>query len=578
MPQLIHLPKNRRFVAADLSITSWSTLAPYFEQLAAATLSTRTELEAWLAQRSELEAVIDEDQAWRYIRMTCDTTDAGHREAYQFFISEIFPQLAPWDDRLNRKLLASEAIDSISDPAFALYRRRVEAAIRLYREENVALQAQCKELESAYGAVIGAMSITHNQQELTLPQAAQLLKSADRNERQQVWQAMVSRRAEDQEKLDDLLSQLIALRHQIATQAGFASYTQYRFLELGRFDYTEADCLQFHGTIGRLVVPLKARFDADRAQELGLNQLRPWDVKAEAAGKSPLKPFANEAELIECSIGAFANINPYFGDCLYSMQQMGHFDLSSRKGKAPGGYNYPLLESGAPFIFMNAAGSMEDLETMMHEGGHAVHSFLTKDLSLSAYKSLPSETAELASMSMELISMDQYPLFFATETEQKRARYEQIQRAVSVLPWIATIDAFQHWLYAHPQHTVAERRAQWQQLFSRFASPLVDWSGLEHFLPMQWQAQLHLFEVPFYYIEYGFAQLGALGVWKNYHENPSSALAAYKTGLSLGHTRTIPEVYAAAGVKFDFSAEYLAELLTFVDSQLNSINSNEARA
>jgi oligoendopeptidase F len=253
------------------------------------------------------------------------------------------------------------------------------------------------------------------------------------------------------------------------------------------------------------------------------------------------------------------------------MQQLGHFDLSSRKGKAPGGYNYPLLESGAPFIFMNAAGSMEDLETMMHEGGHAVHSFLTKDLWLSAYKSLPSETAELASMSMELMSMDQYPLFFATKTEQKRARYEQIQRAVSVLPWIATIDAFQHWLYAKPAHSVAERRAAWQNIFSRFASPVIDWTGFENYLPMQWQAQLHVFEVPFYYIEYGFAQLGALGVWKNYHENPAKALAAYKTGLSLGHTRSIPEVYAAAGVKFDFSSDYLAELLAFVESQLNAL-------
>lgn len=571
MPNLIPLPKNRRFVAPDLRIDAWSTLEPYFNQLDAAPVDSPEQLKQWLEQRSELEAVVDEDQAWRYIRMTCDTTNTAYREAYQFFIGEIFPQLAPWDDRLNRKLMGSPAIDAITDPAFKLYRRRVEAAIRLYREENVALQAKCKELESSYGAIIGAMSITRNGQELTLPQAAQLLKSPDRNERQQVWEAMVNRRAQDQDKLDELLSELVRLRHQMATQAGFASYTQYRFLELGRFDYTEADCLQFHDTIGKLVTPLKARFDADRAKALQLHNLRPWDAKAEPADKAPLKPFADEPELINRSISAFLNIDPYFGDCLYSMQQLGHFDLSSRKGKAPGGYNYPLLESGAPFIFMNAAGSMEDLETMMHEGGHAVHSFLTKDLWLSAYKSLPSETAELASMSMELLSMDQYPLFFATETEQKRARYEQIQRAVSVLPWIATIDAFQHWLYANPNHSVAERRTQWQNIFKRFASSEIDWSGLENYLPMQWQGQLHVFEVPFYYIEYGFAQLGALGVWKNYHENPAKALAAYKAGLSLGHTRSIPEVYAAAGVKFDFSADYLAELLAFVESELNAL-------
>ena len=568
MPQLIPLPKIRRFVAQDLKISRWEDVQPYFEQLLAQEVSTLVALENWLQQRSELESVLDEDLAWRYIRMTCDTTNEAHRQAYEFFISEIYPQMAPYDDQLNRQLLGSAVLDQMQEPAFLLYKRRVEGAIRLFRTENIALQAAQKQLESAYGALIGAMSITHEGAELTLPQAAQLLKAPDRVLRQQVWQQISDRRQQDQAQLDDLFSKLIALRHQIAVNAGFDSYTAYRFVELGRFDYSEQDCLDFHETIRALVVPLKAQFDADRAHSLGLPSLRPWDTKAEPADKPALKPFSNEADLIAKSIEAFAQIDPYFGDCLYSMQQMGHFDLSSRKGKAPGGYNYPLMESGAPFIFMNAAGSMEDLETMMHEGGHAVHSFLTKDLQLSAYKALPSETAELASMSMELMSMTQYPLFFATETEQKQARYEQIQRAVTVLPWIAAIDAFQHWIYAHPQHSVAAREQQWAQLFAAYGSPKVDWSGLEDRLPLQWQAQLHLFEVPFYYIEYGFAQLGALGVWKNFVADPQLAVAKYKQALSLGYTASIPEVYAAAGVKFDFSKAYLASLLTFVEGQL----------
>jgi len=568
MPQLIALPKIRRFVARDLQISLWKDVQPYFEQLLAQDVNSLPALQNWLQQRSELESVLDEDLAWRYIRMTCDTANEAHRQAYELFIGEIFPQMAPYDDQLNRQLLGSAALSQMTAPAFLLYQRRVEGAIRLYRAENIALQAEQKQLESAYGALIGAMSITHEGAELTLPQAAQLLKAPDRVLRQQVWQQISDRRQQDQAQLDDLFSKLIALRHQIAVNAGFDSYTAYRFVELGRFDYSEQDCLDFHETIRALVVPLKAQFDADRAHSLGLPSLRPWDTKAEPADKPALKPFSNEADLIAKSIEAFAQIDPYFGDCLYSMQQMGHFDLSSRKGKAPGGYNYPLMESGAPFIFMNAAGSMEDLETMMHEGGHAVHSFLTKDLQLSAYKALPSETAELASMSMELMSMTQYPLFFATETEQKQARYEQIQRAVTVLPWIAAIDAFQHWIYAHPQHSVAAREQQWAQLFAAYGSPKVDWSGLEDRLPLQWQAQLHLFEVPFYYIEYGFAQLGALGVWKNFVADPQLAVAKYKQALSLGYTASIPEVYAAAGVKFDFSKAYLASLLTFVEGQL----------
>ncbi|MDP2187145.1 MAG: M3 family oligoendopeptidase [Sphingobacteriaceae bacterium] len=574
MPQLIPLPKIRRFVAQDLKISRWEDVQPYFEQLLAQDVSTLSALQNWLQQRSELESVLDEDLAWRYIRMTCDTANEAHRQAYEFFIGEIFPQMAPYDDQLNRQLLGSAAIDQITEPAFLLYKRRVEGAIRLYRAENIALQAEQKQLESAYGALIGAMSITHEGAELTLPQAAQLLKAPDRVLRQQVWQKISDRRQQDQAQLDELFSKLIALRHQIAVNAGFDSYTAYRFVELGRFDYTEQDCLDFHDTIRALVVPLKAQFDADRVQALGLPSLRPWDTKAEPADKPALRPFNDEADLIAKSIEAFAQIDPYFGDCLYSMQQMGHFDLSSRKGKAPGGYNYPLMESGAPFIFMNAAGSMEDLETMMHEGGHAVHSFLTKDLQLSAYKALPSETAELASMSMELMSMTQYPLFFATEIEQKRARYEQIQRAVTVLPWIAAIDAFQHWIYAHPQHLIAERAQKWAEIFTAYGSPEVDWSGLEDRLPMQWQAQLHLFEVPFYYIEYGFAQLGALGVWKNFVADPQQAVAQYKQALSLGHTASIPEVYAAAGVKFDFSKTYLADLLAFVKEQLLILKSS----
>ncbi len=565
---MIPLPKVRNFVPADLAIRTWDDVKPYFDQLLASPVADAAALTRWLMQRSELEAVLDEDLAWRYIRMTCDTTSEAKREAYTLFISAIFPQMAPYDDQLNRKLLESPALPELQDPAFLLYKKRVEGAIRLYRAENIPLQAEQKKLESDYGAIVGAMTIEHAGQEYTLPQAAQLLKSPDRALREQVWRLVSARRAQDEAPLQELFSKLVALRHQIATNAGFESYTAYRFVELGRFDYTAQDCMDFHETIRALVVPLKARFDAERAAGLGLEQLRPWDVKAEPAGQQALKPFVDEPDLIEKSITAFANIDPFFGDCLYSMQQMGHFDLSSRKGKSPGGYNYPLMESGAPFIFMNAAGSMEDLETMMHEGGHAVHSFLTKDLALSAYKALPSETAELASMSMELLSMDQYPLFFASEAEQRRARYEQIQRAITVLPWIATIDAFQHWIYAHPNHSVAERVAKWQELFTAFGSPEVDWTGLEHRMNLQWQGQLHLFEVPFYYIEYGFAQLGALGVWKNHASDPQAALEAYKAALSLGNTRSIPEVYAAAGVKFDFSKAYLKDLLAFVEMEL----------
>ncbi len=571
MPELIPLPKNRRFVAPALVADSWLDLMPYFEALVTRELPDLAALELWLADRSELEAVLDEDLAWRYIRMTCDTENSEKRLAYENFIQHIFPQAAPYDDQLNRKLMAHPDLARVSHAGFPLYLKRVKGAIALYQEINIPLQTQQKQLESAYGALVGAMTIEHEGKILTLPQAAQLLKQHDRQLREVIYHKIADRRRQDEAKLDALLTQLVQIRTQIARNAGFDNYRDYRFKELNRFDYTAQDCFDFHDTIRQLVVPIQASFDQHRKTELGLEQLRPWDLDAEPAGRSPLKPFTDQRDLIDRSITAFTQIDPYFGDCLYTMDQLGHFDLESRVGKSPGGYNYPLMETGAPFIFMNAASSMVDLETMMHEGGHAIHSFLSKDLPLRAFKELPSEVAELASMSLELISMDQYPVFFGTETEIRQARYEQLQRALRVLPWIAQVDAFQHWLYLHPDHTVAARKAEWMRLATVYGASVVDWDGLEDNIPLRWQSQLHIFEVPFYYIEYGFAQLGALAVWKNYVDQPQKALANYKAALRIGYTQSIPEVYQAAGIKFNFTSEYLNELIRFTSAKITEV-------
>ncbi len=571
MPTQIPLPKNRRFVASDLQADSWSELLPYFDDLLQRELPDLAALEQWLADRSELEAVVDESLAWKYIRMTCDTESVEKRSAYENFIQHIFPEAAPYEDKLNRKLMAHRAVNQVSYTGFPLYLKRVQGAIELYRENNIPLQTQQKQLESEYGAIVGAMSITHEGKTYSMPQAAQLLKQHDRQLRETIYHKMADRRRRDEAKLDELLNQLVQIRTQIARNAGFDNYRDYRFKELNRFDYSAQDCFDFHDTIRQLVVPIQAGFDAHRKAELGLDQLRPWDLDAEPAGRQPLKPFSDQRDLIDKSITAFSQIDSFFGDCLYTMNLLGHFDLESRVGKAPGGYNYPLMETGAPFIFMNAASSMSDLETMMHEGGHAIHSFLSKDLPLRAFKELPSEVAELASMSMELISMDQYPVFFESEAEIKRARFEQLQRALRVLPWIAQVDAFQHWLYLHPDHSVAERKAEWLRLASIYGSSVVDWRGLEANIPLRWQAQLHIFEVPFYYIEYGLAQLGALAVWKNYVEKPTQALTHYKMALQLGYTANIPDVYRAAGINFNFTPTYLKTLLDFASKKIAEV-------
>lgn len=571
MANTLNLPRRRAFLPSDWRLKNWDDALIWYQQLIARDVSTSQAFGAFLLDRSALESALDEDLAWRYIRMTCNTEDEQLRAEYEFFIGSIYPEMAPWTDRLNRKMLAALPEGYASDPALALWVRRVEAEIRLYREENIPLITELKQLESRYGAIAGAMSVLFDGQELTMPQAGVLLKSPDRMIRERIWHLIAERRAQDADQLDELMDRLIDLRHRIALGAGFDSYISYRFLELGRFDYDSADCLAFHEAIRELVLPVCNRFHADRARRLGLDNLRPWDTRAEPADRAVLKPFDSEEELVERSIRAFGAIDPYFGDCLHTMREMGHFDLYSRKSKAPGGYNYPLMETGAPFIFMNAAGTMEDLETMMHEGGHAVHSLLTCALPLGAYRQLPSETAELASMSMELLAMEQYSVFFDDDELVRRARYEQLQRSLSVLPWIAAIDAFQHWIYANPGHSRDERTAQWMEIVTRFGGSGVDWSDLDAPLGRQWQSQLHLFEVPFYYIEYGFAQLGALGVWKRSVELGVDALADYKGALGLGQTRSVREVYARAGVEFGADPEAIRSLLHFTEAYLEGL-------
>jgi oligoendopeptidase F len=318
-------------------------------------------------------------------------------------------------------------------------------------------------------------------------------------------------------------------------------------------------------------MPLMDEIYKHQQQRLSLDSLRPWDTEAEPAGTTPLRPFTDGKDLLAKTILCLNKLDPFFGDCLRKMQELNHLDLDSRMGKAPGGYNMPLAESGAPFIFMNAASQMSDLTTMVHEAGHAIHSFLAHPLELTGFKEYPTEMAEVASMSMELFTMDHWDVFFDSEEEMKRAKRHQLERVITIFPWIATIDKFQHWIYENPGHSLEERRQNWLAILNEFSSSVINFEGLENFRSYNWQKQLHLFEVPFYYIEYGIAQLGAIGMWKQYRENPKAALENYKQALSMGGTQTLPELYKAAGISFDFSPDTINELMIFVKNELNSI-------
>jgi len=558
----------RHYLPEDFRVTDWAALEPFFQELVARELPDATTLERWLLDRSELESVLSEDLAWRYIRMTCDTQDEGRAEAFQFFVQEVEPQVAPYDHALNEKLLAASALPELDEARYGVFLRSVRRASEIYREENIPLKTEISTKQQFYAATVGAMTVTLDGEELTLPRAADRLKSLSRPVREQAWRAIQQRRLLDSRSLDQLFTDLVGLRHQVALNAGFANFRDYMFAALGRFDYSVQDCLDFHAAIRATVVPLISESDEARKADLKLPALRPWDLDVDPSGQPPLRPFQTGAELLEKTITVFQRLDPFLGDCLRTMRQMGHLDLESRKGKAPGGYNYPLDETGVPFIFMNATSSLRDVVTMLHEGGHAVHSFLTRRLPLSADKHPPSEVAELASMSMELMSMDHWDVFFTDPAELRRAKRTHLESVLETFPWVATIDKFQHWVYENPAHTEAERHARWTQIFQDFNQRTVSWAGLETIRPYLWQKQLHLYEVPFYYIEYALAQLGAIAMWRNYRLDPSAALAGYQRALALGYTRPIGEIYEAAGIRFDFSTEYLQQLADFVRGEM----------
>ncbi|MCC6701449.1 MAG: M3 family oligoendopeptidase [Fluviicola sp.] len=563
----------RKYIDPSFDCSSWSSVANYLNELLDRPLATKSAFEQWLKDKSELEAVLEENMAWRYIRMTIDTSNEAHSEAYRFFVTEIQPKLAPYEDQLNKKMMEQEWIKELAhDPAYHIYFRSTQTALDLYREENIALETELNTLSQEYGAITGQQMIEYKGETLTMPQAANFLKDPNESIRKEVYELIVNRRKEDRERLDELFSKLVHLRHQVAINAGCTDYREYKFKALGRFDYTIEDCLDFHTAIEQQIVPLIKEINQEQARKLGKDKLKPWDTEVDPEGKAPLKPFKDGEELLEGTIRMFDLLDPFFGQCLTTMKTGGFLDLDSKPGKAPGGYNYPLYESGIPFIFMNAAGAQRDLVTMVHEGGHAVHSFLSRELPLTAFKSLPSEVAELASMSMELLTMDLWNEFYSSEDDLKRAKKEQLESVIKVLPWIATIDAFQHWIYTHPQHSVEERTAMWLSLGERFGTGMIDFSGYEFVKESSWHRQLHLFEVPFYYIEYGIAQLGALGVWKNAKTDLPSALEAYKAALKLGYTQSIPEIYKTANLKFDFSASTLKSLTAFIHSELKAYN------
>jgi oligoendopeptidase F len=565
---IIPTRKPRRFLGEDFDLSGWKSLKGFYEDLVSRELSSGKDLKDWFKDRDELESFLSENMAWRYIEMTCDTKSEEAQKNYQYFVTEIQPELAVYDDKLNKKVLENPFLNELTEAGYDITLRGMKKAVEIFREGNIPIVTKIQTKTAEYQAATGSMTVTIDGEEMTLQKAGSFLTVTDRKKREEAWTKIAERRSADIEKFDILFNELKMLRHQVALNADFKNYRDYAFASLGRFDYTPQDCFDFHESVAEAIVPLLNTAAKERKSKLNCDSYRPWDGKVDVSGKQGLKPFENGEDLLDKTVVCFDKIDKTLGDYIRIMRRMGHFDVESRMGKAPGGYNYPLMEIGVPFIFMNATSTLRDVVTMVHEGGHATHSFETRPLALSTFKNTTAEVAEVASMAMELISMEHWDAYFDNEADLKRAKIEHLEDLISVLPWIATVDKFQHWIYENPEHTTADREAEWLKVFDQFSNTVTDWSGLEKFKNSSWHRQLHIFELPFYYIEYGMAQLGAISVWRNYKQDPKKGLEAFLKGLRMGYTGTIGQIYEAMDIKFDFSKAYISELMAFVEGEL----------
>lgn len=562
-----HFP--RKFVKQNESLDSWTVIEPYFQDLLSRPIDTPGKLQQWLLDGSELASCISEVGTDRHVKMTCKTDDPERERLYLDYVENIEPKCKPMWHKLNIRYTESPAAAELPEDRFFVFDRAVRARVKLFREENIPLQVEEAKLEQKYQKITGAMTVHFDGKEQTLQQLAVYGESIDRAVREKAWLAGAARRLEDADQLDDLFDDLFRLRGQIAANAGFPNFRDYAFASKERFDYSPEDCIAFHEAVEQSVVPALRRMQEARKTALNVNPLRPWDLSVDPENKPPLRPFKDIPEFCNKTSAVFHRVNTELGAQFDEMRDKGYLDLDSRKGKAPGGYQATYDEARHPFIFMNAVGLSRDVRTLLHEGGHAFHSYASRDEDLIEYRNPPIEFCEVASMSMELLSLD-YLDEFHDGDELRRAKFAQLEGIIHLFPWVARIDAFQQWMYTHPKHTRDERRDFWMELNERFGG-IEDYADQEPVLERLWQRQLHLYLAPFYYIEYGIAQLGALQVWCNARKDKAAAIRDYRNGLAQGGSLPLPQLFDATGIRFDFTQSTLAPLIDEVERELEML-------
>ncbi|MBF0595636.1 MAG: M3 family oligoendopeptidase [Candidatus Omnitrophica bacterium] len=556
----------RCFVPEGADLTNKDVVVGLLNTLLSQEVSSGDGFEQWILDNSEFGAAISQAGSILYIEMTCATDDPAKAGEYQAFVENVEPAVKPLSDELNKKFLLLAEKFPLDKKRYEVSLRAAKADVALFVDKNVPLQTEVALLSQEYQSVSGAMSVHFDGQDRTLPEMSKFLLMTDRGVRERAWRATAARRMQDKDRFEAIFDKMLVLRQKIAVNAGCTNFRDYMFKAYHRFDYTPDDCKAYQRAIKDIVVPLRREIDLRRQQDMNLDRLRPWDGAVDPLGRAPLEPFKTAGQLIEGVERMISRLDSDLAGLYRDMKGLGLLDLESRKGKAPGGYQNTLNEARKPFIFMNAVGIDDDVRTLLHESGHAFHAYLSAHDPLVEYRHAPMEFCEVASMSMELMA-DEFTGEFYSVQDAKRSTVELLEGLVSTLAWVATIDAFQHWIYENPGHTPQDRRAAWGRLNAEFGGGVVDWSGLEEERSYLWHRQLHIFEVPFYYIEYGIAQLGALQIWQRFKDDPRQAVSYYKKGLSLGGSRPLPELFAAAGIRFDFSKEMIVPLVDTVYRQ-----------
>jgi oligoendopeptidase F len=557
----------RLFVPVDADLGDPAVVEGLFKKLEQEPVRTAAEMESWLLKWGELQDVVSEEEAIRYIRMTCQTDDPQREKAFLHFVEKVSPRIKPCRHRLVEKTLACPGVADLDKERYLVLLRDFRNEAEIYRDENVPLETEEEKLSQRYQKLTGAMTVNFDGKERTLQEMAKYLELPDREVRRSAWETIGARRLQDRTQLDAIFDEMLALRGRMAKNAGFDNYRDYALRLRGRFDYGVPECEAFHRAVEESVVPLYRELQERRRGRMQLSRLRPYDLRTDPFGRPPLKPFTKVEELVDGCGRIFQKLDPVLGERFRFLVDHDLMDLASRKGKAPGAYSHSLGTFRLPFIFANSVGLDYDVNTLLHECGHSFHTMECRREPLSFYRHAPTEFAEVASMGMEVLGFDYMDVFYGPE-DLARSREQYLEGIVSLFCWIATVDAFQHWIYTHPGQTAAERSAAWVDLRRRFGGT-EDWSGYEETRRSEWHRQLHIFEAPFYYIEYGIAQLGALQVWQRADRNQAEALAAYRQALALGGSRTLPELFSAAGLVFAFDRATVEPLVRHVKDVLD---------